>query len=194
MLKHKIVVLSTSIVIFLSALVETANAATVPTFPACANPQGEVISSYETGTHGVPGDKTTYTGKDTVYRLSDEAITQCLCPANGNGVQTNWWRIPQLSQTEIDILVSEGWVYIPDGSAWGLSEGPYLAKNSSFSCNGGSGGTSSTGGTSQTAGASATQAILALASTGNIKFILGIFLTGTALIATGAALNFKKRS
>ncbi|MBI2621981.1 MAG: hypothetical protein HYW63_05060 [Candidatus Levybacteria bacterium] len=187
MYKQKLSIFTASIVIFLSAFVGSANATTIPTFPVCANPQGQITSSYESGVHGVPGDTNTYTGKDTVYSLSDTTSTQCLCTDNGAGIQTNWWKAGSLTQEEIDVLITEGWILIPDGSSWGLLEGPYLAKNSRYEC-AGSGGTSTS-----TAGASTTQAILSLASTGNLKFIASIFLTGSALLLSGVALSIKRR-
>jgi hypothetical protein len=196
MLNKKVSVIFLSIVIFLSAFVGNAYAATVPTFPVCSNPQGTVKVSYDSGTHGVVGDATTYTGKDTVYTLSENTLTQCLCTTNGNGIQTNWWKASSLTQEEINVLVNEGWKFVQDGSAWGLSSAPYLAKNSTYSCTGGSGGTSdnnSSNSNSSNSVAGVTQAILALASTGNTMFILGVFLTGVSLFGAGIASSFKKR-
>ncbi len=197
MLRKNLSLIVVSITVILSAFVGNAYAATIPTFPACANPQGQVKSSYENGTHGVAGDSATYTGKDTVYSLSDNTLTQCLCPSSGNGVQTNWWKANALSQEEIDVLISQGWILLPDGASWGLDSGPYLAKNSSYSCtstnNGGSGGTSDSKSADASILATSTQAILALANTGNIVFILGVFLAGIVLVGLGIALSFKKR-
>ena len=182
-----------SIVIFLSAFVGNIYAATIPTFPVCANPQGAVRVNNESGTHGVAGDSATYTGKDTVYTLSENTLTQCLCTTNGAGIQTNWLKVSGYTTDEVNILISEGWISIPNGGAWGLDSAPYLAKNSNYSCTSGTGGTndSKSGGTSAVQGA--TQAILSLASTGNTMFILGVFLTGVTLLGAGIASSFKKR-
>ena len=192
-MNKKVSVITLSIVIFLSAFAGKAYAVTTPSFPLCANPEGQVKSTYDTGTHGVPGDSNAYLGKDTVYTLSENTLTQCLCPANGNGVQTNWWKAGSLTTDEINVLISEGWVLIPDGSSWGLDSAPYLAKNSSYSCT--STNTGSSGGVSDSESilATSTQAILSLASTGNKIFIYGVFLSGFALLGLGAALSFKKR-
>lgn len=200
------------LVLLLSALVKPAYAVTAPTFPVCANPQGEVIVSYADGIHGVPGDSTTFTGQDTVYKLSDATLTQCLCTVNGGGIQTNWWKVSSLTQDEKAILINQGWILIPDGSVWGLEAAPYLAQNISYSCGstssvnsvnlGGPGdglsdGRSDGGSTSpqsiQAVLGASTQAVLGLASTGNILFILTIFILGFALVGSGIFFSFKKR-
>ena len=185
------------IVIFLSALVGSADATTIPSFPACANPQGQIKANYDSGTHGVAGDSNSYSGKDTVYTLSENSLTQCLCPTNGNGIQTNWLKASSFSEDEQDVLVSQGWIKIADGLAWGLDSGPYLAKNSSYSCSStGTGGTSNNNSSGSSTGnilATSTQAVLSLANTGNMVFIIGVFLTGFVLLLTGVALSFKKR-
>lgn len=136
-----------TIVIALAALMILARPAVVlavdaPEFPLCANPSGQVIVSYENGTHGIVGDSTTYTGSDTVYSVGETEVMQCFCAADGNGIQTNWWNASSLSQEDVAVLKAEGWIYVPDGNLWGLSESPYLAKNTTYSClPGGTGGT-----------------------------------------------------
>ncbi|TSC88177.1 MAG: Uncharacterized protein G01um101416_200 [Microgenomates group bacterium Gr01-1014_16] len=102
----------------------------------CTSPSGSVKVSYDSGIHGVPGDLGEYIGSDIVYTVSDTTLVQCFCAVSGSGIQTNWWRDNSLSQSQIDQLVSDGWIYIPDGSAWGLDSVPYLAKNSSYNCDG----------------------------------------------------------
>jgi len=196
----------------LSASVGNAFAVTIPTFPLCTNPQGQVKISYDNGAHGVPGDGAAYSGKDTVYTLSDATLTQCLCTTGGEGIQTNWWKASALTQGEKDILISQGWILIPNGTAWGLDPAPYLAQNISYSCgssvnSGGVGGVgdgrsdglgcasndcSAKSSQGQVLGVS-TQAILGLASTGNMVFIVSVFLIGIALVLTGFTLSFKKR-
>lgn len=107
---------------------------TTPTFPSCTNPQGVVKVSYSEGIHGIPGDSRTYTGRDTVYTLTEDTLTQCFCSEDDEGIQTNWWKISSLSFDEIDYLKNLGWIYIPNGSDWGLKNAPYMAKNSTYSC------------------------------------------------------------
>ena len=194
MLGRNLFIISWLIVIFLSALVGKADAATIPSFPACANPQGTIRVNYDNGTHGVAGDSNSYSGKDTVYTLSENTLTQCLCPASGSGVQTNWWKASSLNENEINVLISEGWVLIPNGSAWGLDNAPYLAKNSNYSCT--STNTGSSGGVSESKSilATSTQAVLSLATTGNILFVLSTFLGGLVLIGSGIALSKKNKS
>lgn len=186
MLKKDLFSITLSIAVLLSAFTQGANAATIPTFPACANPEGTVKANYNSGVHGVAGDGTTYSGKDTVYTLGENTLTQCLCPASGNGIQTNWWKAGSLTQDEINVLISQGWILIPDGAAWGLDSGPFLAKNSSYTCSG-------VGGISATNESSSIDKILSLASTGNIRFILLTLVSGAALLFLGLVPNLKKK-
>ncbi len=105
-----------------------------PNFPECESPQGLLKVDYPEGIHGVPGDSTTYTGSDTVYNLSEETLTQCFCSTNGNGIQTNWWKISSLTLEEVQILQGLGWVYVPNGAEWGLQEAPYMTYSSEYIC------------------------------------------------------------
>ncbi len=183
---------------------QSAGAISTPTFPSCINPQGTVSTSYDSGVHGVVGNSSTFTGKDSVYTLSGGTLMQCLCADSGEGIQTNWWKVSSLLEDEVSVLISQGWTLIPDGSAWGLEAAPYLAQNSSYACgstNPGGPGDGLSDGRSSAAvgGASAgsvlgasTQAVLGLASTGNMVFIVSVFLIGIALVLTGFALSFKK--
>ena len=61
----------------------------IPNFTSCLNPQGEVIASYETGVHGIAGKPGLFEGKDSVYKVSGNAVTQCFCAVDGAGTQTN---------------------------------------------------------------------------------------------------------
>jgi len=112
------------------------SAYSVPDFGSCLNPQGSLIVSYSSGSHGVAGSTQSYQGADAVYRVAGNAATQCLCPDTGEGIQTNWLETSGLSQDEISILENQGWMYIGTGSSWGLSDIPYLVQNSNYSCNG----------------------------------------------------------
>ncbi len=119
-------------------------AATPPSFSSCTSPSGSVIASFPDGDHGIVGDGS-MSGSDQVFTQSGGA-QQCFC-AGSSGVQTNWWKIPSsMSLSEIDDYIKQGWHYVPDGSAWGLDQEPYLAKNSNFSCTGEVLGTSTTNG------------------------------------------------
>lgn len=186
------------IIAFLLAnvLAPKAYAVEVPSFPACANPPETVKVSYDNGTHGVPGLTTPFTGKDTVFIVSgNDLILQCLCPTDGEGIQTNWWKISNLTQDEINILTRDGWIFVPSGSAWGLDDDPYLAKNLSFSCKaqGEQGGVASSSTTSSSP-AIGGPAVLGLATTGNSLFILAIILAGSISLLTGLGIKtFKKK-
>ncbi len=181
----KIVILA--VITLFSLAAQPIQAVTVPTFPSCTATQGSIIAYYPSGTHGVPGDSTTYTGSDTVYEISGTQVLQCLCPDNGEGVQTLWWEYNDLTEDDLAILQNQGWVWIPNGSVWGLHDAPYLTKNSSFSCvaRGGqvAGSSASTSSSSGVGGASSPQTYgqvlgAQLAATGTAKW-------GTAAVLAG---------
>src|SRR3989344_3323927 len=157
-------------------------AVTIPSFPSCLNIQGELIVSYTTGTHGIPGDSATYTGSDSVYKLTEDTLTQCFCSVNGDGIQTNWWKVSSLSDNEITDLKNQNWIFILNGSLWGLDDAPYMAKNSNFSCQT----------TSPTPTLSVGQ-VLGLATTGNILTIYTLLIVGITFILLGIMLARKER-
>lgn len=169
----------------LLTVVSNARAQTVPSFSSCVNSQGTLKVSYSQGTHGVPGNTNTYTGSDSVYTISGDTLMQCLCTDNGQGIQTNWWKVSSLTTDEIAVLISQGWTHVPDGSAWGLDQAPYLAQNSSFACFPGTGGP-------EVLGAS-TGDVLGLATTGNAAFILSVILSGLTFLGLGSFLNKIKK-
>jgi hypothetical protein len=108
-----------------------------PSFPSCEAPQGALKVEHKNGTHGVPGDITAYYGTDAVFTLTSTSLAQCLCSTDGKGIQTNWWKISSLSFNEIESLKKLGWVYVPDGSAWGLDPAPFMAQSSYYNCSNG---------------------------------------------------------
>lgn len=176
-----------------------------PTFPSCLNPQGTIQSYYSTGTHGIVGDTKTYEGSDIVYQVSPNTLAQCFCPANGQGIQTNWVKTSSLTQSQIDAMKKDGWIEVPNGEAWGLDQTSYLAKNLSYVCFGGNGGGGNGGGDGRSDGRSSCPEctmppgvrssgdVLGLAFTGNMqKIVLSGFLGGL-FVVTGLALR-KKRS
>ena len=188
-----------SFFLFLIFLVPLSLAAvTPPEFPSCVNPQGTVRVSYSSGTHGVPGVTTSYQGSDTVYNISENALAQCLCTIDGEGIQTNWWKVPQLSSDEIENFKTQGWIFVPDGSVWGLDQAAYLAKNSNFTCRLTGGGESSSNSSSNSnngssvGGVSSIGDILGLAATGNIRVIYGLFFTGLLSLMMGYLLKQKR--
>lgn len=158
-----------------------ATALTTQSFPSCVNPQGSIKARYTAGTHGIVGDSRTFNGSDTVYTLTDSTLLQCFCPDNGQGIQTNWWKVAGITESEKNYYVNQGWIYIPSGAAWGLEDTPYLAKNNSFICGGGIGGGDVLG-----------TSTLGLAATGNSTYILQIALVG--FIALALAYILKKVS
>lgn len=165
-----------------------------PNFPTCQNPQGAIKAQYNEGNHGIVGDSATYTGKDTVYQINADTFLQCFCSPNGQGIQTNWWKVSSLNQEEIQILKNSGWIYIPNGSLWGLENAPYLTKNFNFSCSnnnntennlqGGTGGGS-------ILGVSATGDVLGLASTGNNTTVYLTGLLSVLLLLVGTFLKIQ---
>jgi hypothetical protein len=106
-----------------------------PNFPECKTPQGELKVFYPEGTHGIVGDPSTFTGSDSVYILSDATLSQCFCADHGRqGIQTNWWKVSSLTFEELETLKKEGWIFVPDGSLWGLEAAPYMAQNTTYKC------------------------------------------------------------
>lgn len=165
-----------------------------PVFPVCSNPQGELKVEYTSGIHGIPGDENAYSGSDKVYIVSENLVTQCLCPESGNGIQTNWWKVGEISEEEIEYYKNTGWIYVPDGSVWGLDEGPYFAHNFAYTCkDGGTGGPSDNGGRSSsgdihTEGIS-TSNVLGLAGTGGSITLFTTGILGLLLMASGVILR-----
>lgn len=156
----------------------------VPPFTACPAPGGTIIASYSDGTHGVPGDPTTYTGSDIVYQLNQSQVVQCLCPPNSAGVQTWWWKAGELSPDDEATLLNQGWIYIPTGATWGLEDEPYYAKNIAYSCTG-TGGTGGTGGGSGSGGSSGTSDSSASGTGGSITSGVSVGQVLGAFAATG---------
>lgn len=186
-------------------------AVSTPDFPACANPQGTQIDNYSSGSHGIVGESEEKSGSDAVYSLSDRALIQCFCATNGDGIQTNWFKADDLSENDIKILKNEGWIYIPDGSAWGLENVAYLAKNSSYSCGGEVGGASddnssnnsnnnnsssnnnNSGGSVLSASTTSSGDILGLANTGNLQAIIVLFVAGLSSLSLGLLLKITSK-
>jgi len=170
----------------------------VAEFPVCANPTGELIADYATGTHGIPGSPASYPGSDKVYKINANQLTQCFCNENGSGIQSNWLKAANLSDDQIDTYIQNGWIQIPNGQNWGLDEGAYLVKNLDYTCKGtggstsagGSSGSNSSGGSSNNGSVigTSTKAILGLATTGNMKDIFLLLATGIAFLFVGFRL------
>lgn len=164
--------------------------ANVPDFPSCAAPSGSLIASYDSGTHGIVGSTNVYTGSDRVYQVTGDRVVQCFCASDGQGIQTNWWKADSLDQEQVQTLVDQGWYYIPDGDLWGLSVGPYLAKNYTYSClpaasNPPSTTTTTTSSGGQVQGTGTGGSVLGLAATGNTLTLLLVFTFSIAFIVAG---------
>ena len=188
----KLLFILTAVPFAVLSMAQTAQATTVPQFPSCLAPQGTLKVQYESGNHGIAGDTQTYSGKDAVYTISDNNLMQCLCRDNGAGTQTNWLKASNFSDSEIANLKVDGWIYIPNGSAWGLENVPYLAKNENYTCKGSTavGGASATNNSSSSSNASS--GVLGLASTGNSHFVFGVFALSVIFFTLGIAFNRKK--
>ncbi|KKR30449.1 hypothetical protein A2715_04535 [Candidatus Woesebacteria bacterium RIFCSPHIGHO2_01_FULL_39_32] len=184
----------------------TVYATELPSFPFCSNPQGEIKVSYDSGTHGVVGSQTQYQGKDTVYFVGENNYLQCLCTDQGEGIQTGWLKLGNLSNNEIDELRNEGWQYVPDGTLWGLAGGDYLAKNSPYSCNGEGGNTtptltptptsstiSSTSGDPGIGGSVIAASAPLLAATGTSTLFYSLLAFGLASFGLGLVLRKKDK-
>ena len=102
-------------ILFLSLSSSSVFAVTTPSFPSCGNPQGVIKVQYSSGTHGIVGSSAEHKGSDTVYAVSNDTLTQCFCSEDNNRIQTNWWKIGSLTDSEIQTLRNLGWVYINGG-------------------------------------------------------------------------------
>lgn len=193
----KLSVLLGVITILFVCLASTTHAAALPNFFTCLNPQGD-LKITTNGTHGVPGTQQSYDGTDQIYTqtgqdtFSSSTVVQCLCPTNGQGVQTNWWNASNLTDSEINVLEAQGWIYIPDGSAWGLNPTPYLAQNTHYACTSGANGSSGTNESTNSTtangsnGSSTNNASTSNTSGNTIQSVLGAF---SQLGSTGNALS-----
>jgi hypothetical protein len=121
-----------------------------PPLFSCTAPVGTITSQYNSGIHGIAGSTATYEGSDVVYKIDENYVLQCFCPSTGStGIQSNWWKVDTLSDTDRENFIRRGWIFIPDGSRWGLQASPYLVRNAEYSCAGvGGGGSSSSNGSS----------------------------------------------
>ncbi|MBI4067573.1 hypothetical protein HY407_04265 [Candidatus Gottesmanbacteria bacterium] len=192
MIKHLIIALFIGIIIS-NRFISPVYAIDPPIFPSCANPPGDVRVSNSSGNHGILG-LGSLSGSDTVYNLEDGNILQCFCAENGSGIQTNFWKISSLSQEEIDQLKSLGWTFIPSGSIWGLSNEPYMAINSNYSCRGTTTTTTTTttnpGSTGSVLGTSAAAGdVLGLAATGDSILLYGFAILGFSSLSLGLYLK-----
>jgi len=176
MFKNKVFIAILTLLLTLS-VVKPVYAYNLPDFGSCLNPQGSVIASYDSGTHGIVGQNEV-SGSDSVYQSSSNGVTQCFCPDNGNGIQTNWLKASDLSADDISILKNQGWIYVPTGSNWGLGDTAYLAKNSDFACRG-----------TRSATKPQVGEVLGLANTGDSAAIYFLIISGAIFLITGMSLR-----
>lgn len=170
-------------------------------FTSCLTPQGNVNAHYSDGSHGIIGQGSK-DGADTVYSLSNENAMQCFCGSDNQGIQTNWLNAGNLTQDEIKIYQNNGWIFVPSGTPWGLSENPYLAQNLNYSCGSSvsivqsahGDGLSDGRSDGLSDGKSSTPAVpspFGLASTGNIVFVLSTLTLGLLFFFAGLFLKRK---
>ncbi len=171
-----IILVAISLIVLTSASVAPAYAMSIPDFGSCVNPQGKVIASYNSGNHGIVGQNNEVAGSDSVYKSSQNGVTQCFCPTNGNGIQTNWLKANSLTASDINVLKNQGWTYIATGSNWGLEDVPYLAKNSDYACR-------------KNATKADSTKILGLASTGDSFTIYSLIFAGAGFLISGMILR-----
>lgn len=137
MKKLHIIILS---LFFLQTFVKPAFALTEPPVFSCKTPVGDVIADFNEGTHGIAGDSATYTGSDKVYRIDNDHVLQCFCPTDSNeGIQSNWAKLADTSESSISYFQKLGWSYVPNGLAWGLDDAAYIVKNEYYGCHGDAG-------------------------------------------------------
>ncbi len=174
-------------------VVTPVRATSEPQFPSCVVPRGNIKAHYDTGSHGIIGQPQLFVGSDSVYEVSENTLIQCFCPAEGSeGIQTNWWKIGQVTEDEVNRLKNIGYYYVPTGKVWGLEDTSYVAKNINYVCKTVSGVSSESGTGGQiTAEAASTIAGDVLAATGSSKVIFT--LSGLILITFVLGLLFKKK-
>lgn len=165
-------------ILFMGFATASSHAVSTPTFPSCQNPQGSMKVQYGSGTHGIVGSSLEYKGSDAVYKLADDTLTQCFCSEDNNGIQTNWWKVSSLAESEIQSLKNQGWIFIPNGALWGLEPVAYFAKNETYACKAGAGGGSVLGASTQSVLAATGGTILpyALLLISIAFFMIGFFL------------------
>lgn len=192
---HKLLLYIAFLASVMIAVASPVHAVTTPIFPSCEAPSGTLIAQYDSGTHGIPGRSAAYTGSDAVYELSSSLVLQCFCPSEGSeGIQSNWWKYSELSDSDIKVLEKTGWIHVPNGLLWGLDESSYLVLNKNYSCRGTGGGSGAssensssggTGGSSEVIGASGqVLGVSTFAQTGNIGTILAFLGIGALAIRT----------
>lgn len=197
--------LTLSVALFAVVFFAGQKAYATASLPSCLTPQGSVKVTYSNGEHGIVGDTSIKTGSDTVYSLGSDNL-QCFCGSNGAGVQTNWIDASEMSGDQIKIYQNQGYKYISSGEAWGLSDHPYLALNSTYSCGGGtstvqgsSGGDGKSDGRSdgRSDGGSSSSFVqpatgnIALASTGDIISLITIAFLSALSLFMGVYLRKK---
>ncbi len=129
-----IILIAVTLVAFFGNFQRVYASYTIPVFPTCSNPNGTLTVNYTDGIHGIVGNSATYSGSDKVFSLENGNALQCFCAADNQGIQTNWWKVSSITESEIQTLKNLGWHFIPDGRAWGLMEGPYMAQNITYTC------------------------------------------------------------
>jgi hypothetical protein len=197
-MKKYFAILIALLMIFVSVAAKPAAAISAPEFPFCLNPQGTVVASYKEGSHGIVAYSTAFSGSDVVYKLANSNVMQCFCDTSGNGIQTNWLKAAGASEDDIKSMQAQNWTYVPNGSAWGLEDVPYFAKNSFFNCKpsigGGSGGDGRSSGSASSASSSSSNdlagKVLGLAFTGSSEYIFNLWLYG--LVATAFGVWMKR--
>ncbi len=149
---------------------------------SCLAPKGHIKASYADGVHGIVGRSGEYRGRDTVYQISDNAL-QCFCDPQGNGIQTNWINAKNMTSQQVKDYRVQGWEHVENGANWGLSNDPFVALNTNYSCIGGTGGGITGTGTGG--------AKYMFAPTGNVRMIVSLSLLGAFLIANGYVVKRK---
>lgn len=180
-MKNKFNIFLVALIAYLGVATQPAFAVSTPDFGSCLNPQVGASQVNNGNNHGVAGQTTTYPGTDTIYNLSNGNVLQCLCPDSGSGIQTNWLKVNGLSNDDVSVLESQGWIYVATGSSWGLDDTPYLAQNSDYSCRG--------EGPTPTPNPVVESSTQSLAYTGSAVAIYGLILAGVTSLIAGLLLN-----
>src|SRR5471030_172071 len=149
-MKKTALIVCTSI-LFLHLSVQPTLALNTPPLFSCQSPVGSTIAAFDSGSHGIAGDSANYTGSDHVYSIDSDHVLQCFCPTGtSEGIASNWTKLTDPTETNIEYYQKLGWTYVPNGQAWGLDDAAYIVKNDHFACypeaGGDGGGNSNSGG------------------------------------------------
>lgn len=104
-----------------------------PYFPYCEGEKKNGDYQSGMGDWRIPGQGGHLVGNSNTYYRGLGSYYQCICPANGAGIQINYWNIKSKDESVISPYINMGWWRI-NGSDYNLRNDPYLALVLSYPC------------------------------------------------------------